>query len=139
MRAMYDADIDFLEVMEEGHKSVGHHVSDALTIFVSERTLKPVGFVLEGATENFRELEDVPRNMRLAGLVRLVRGLLNCTQEELAEMMGIGFRSVQRMEAGEGNPTLNSIQSLVDVAPGEIDFSILLIHQKKVGPDGKRF
>lgn len=130
MITMYDSDIDMLEVGEEGYKTVGKNVSDALTLFYTEDG-DLVGFLLDNASENFRELDLVPRRMQLAGLVRLARGLLGCSQKELAEILDIGHRSVQRLEAGEGNPTLDSLQALVEAAPAKIDFSVLLVKQRQ--------
>ena len=127
MRAMYDADIDLLEVMDGTYKTVGMHVSDTLTVFYRKKDRKLIGFALEAASRHMRELENMPQHMLLAGLVRLVRGVLNDTQKQFADRVGTTERTIQRLETGDGaNPTLETLNSLVGVTPATIGWAILL-------------
>lgn len=41
--------------------------------------------------------------------------MLKVTQETLAELSGVGLRTLKQLESGKGNPTLNTIQKLADV------------------------
>lgn len=63
---IYDADIDYLEVNLVGRIAYGSHVSDALTIFRCEGTDEVTGFALDGASENGKELEQLPEALREA-------------------------------------------------------------------------
>lgn len=127
MKATYDEDIDYLEVMAaDGRKAVGVQRSDALTLFFTEDKRELAGFGLEGATERQSELDVVPNKMRLAGLLRMARGLMHLTQEELAAKIDIGGRTLQRIEAGDGNLTFDSLVRLAAVAPKTLDFSLVL-------------
>ncbi len=43
------------------------------------------------------------------------REVLNVTQETLAELSGVGLRTLKQFESGKGNPTLLTLQKLADV------------------------
>ena len=134
MKAIYDEDIDYLEVMAaDGRKALGERRSDALTLFFAEKSHELVGFALEGATSRLAELDAVSNKMRLAGLVRLARGLMHLTQEELAAKINIGGRTLQRIESGEGNLTFDNMVSLAKIAPKAVDFSLVLKQTRERG------
>jgi len=40
---------------------------------------------------------------------------LNVTQESLAELSGVGLRTLKQFESGKGNPTLLTLQKISDV------------------------
>jgi transcriptional regulator with XRE-family HTH domain len=42
------------------------------------------------------------------------RHTLNVTQEQLAEISGVGLRTLKQFESGKGNPTLTTIYKLAD-------------------------
>ncbi len=48
------------------------------------------------------------------------RTSLRVTQETLAEMSGVGLRTLKQIESGSGNPTLATLQRLADVLGMEI-------------------
>ena len=52
------------------------------------------------------------------------RAALRVTQEELAEMSGVGLRTLKQIESGKGNPTLATFQKLADVLGMEITLRI---------------
>lgn len=52
------------------------------------------------------------------------RAALRVTQEELAEMSGVGLRTLKQIESGKGNPTLSTLQKLADVLGMEITLRI---------------
>ena len=49
---------------------------------------------------------------------------LQVTQETLAEMSGIGLRTLKQFESGKGNPTLLTLQKLADVLGLEISLKV---------------
>jgi transcriptional regulator with XRE-family HTH domain len=48
------------------------------------------------------------------------REMLNVTQEALAELSGVGLRTLKQFESGKGNPTLHTLQKLSDVLGMEV-------------------
>ena len=47
--------------------------------------------------------------------IRSRRKFLKITQEELAEIAGVGVNTLIKLERGEGNPTLSVIRKVLDV------------------------
>ena len=43
------------------------------------------------------------------------REILKITQESLADLSGVGLRTIKQLEAGKGNPTFNTLQEIADV------------------------
>lgn len=61
--------------------------------------------------------------MHFSGLIKTVkerREALQVTQETLAELSGIGLRTLKQFESGKGNPKLSTIQKLADVLGMEL-------------------
>jgi len=52
------------------------------------------------------------------------RAVLGVTQEELAEMSGVGLRTLKQIESGKGNPTLSTLKRLVEVLGLEISLRV---------------
>lgn len=48
------------------------------------------------------------------------REVMQVTQETLAELSGVGLRTLKQFESGKGNPTLQTLQKLVDVLGMEV-------------------
>lgn len=48
------------------------------------------------------------------------RETLQVTQEELAELSGVGLRTLKQLESGKGNPTLLTLHKIADVLGMEI-------------------
>ncbi|OGS69057.1 MAG: transcriptional regulator [Flavobacteria bacterium RIFCSPLOWO2_12_FULL_35_11] len=48
------------------------------------------------------------------------REVLRVTQETLAELSGVGLRTLKQFESGKGNPTLRTLQKLTDVLGMEV-------------------
>ena len=46
--------------------------------------------------------------------------MLQVTQEALAELSGVGLRTLKQFESGKGNPTLLTVQKLADVLGMEV-------------------
>ena len=45
---------------------------------------------------------------------------LNVTQETLAELSGVGLRTLKQFESGKGNPTIETITKLADALGLEV-------------------
>ena len=43
------------------------------------------------------------------------RETLKISQETLAELSGVGLRTLKQFESGKGNPTIKTLQKIVDV------------------------
>jgi hypothetical protein len=73
-----------------------------------------VGFILEIASEHLDCLEYVTRDMRISGIFKMLRVLKNKNQEEFAAENDLGLRTLQRLESGEGNPTIGNLSVVAD-------------------------
>ena len=58
------------------------------------------------------------------------REMLRVTQENLAQLSGVGLRTLKQFESGKGNPTLATLQKLADVLGME-----LILKVKKLPPE----
>ena len=52
------------------------------------------------------------------------REALQITQETLAELSGVGLRTLKQFESGKGNPTLLTLQKISDVLGMEVCLKI---------------
>lgn len=50
----------------------------------------------------------------LVATLKKRRKMLNITQDQLAELSGVGLRSLKEIESGKGNPTLATMHKLID-------------------------
>ncbi|WHF52537.1 helix-turn-helix transcriptional regulator [Chryseobacterium gotjawalense] len=57
------------------------------------------------------------------------RKILNVTQETLAEISGVGLRTLKQLESGKGNPTLETLQKICDALGLEIKLEIKNMNQ----------
>lgn len=48
------------------------------------------------------------------------REILKITQESLADLSGVGLRTIKHLEGGKGNPTFNTLQEIADVLGMEL-------------------
>ncbi len=60
----------------------------------------------------------------LANIIRDRREVLKITQEHLAELSGIGLRTLKSIETGKGNPTLDTIMKIIEILGLEINISV---------------
>ncbi|MBS1663696.1 MAG: helix-turn-helix transcriptional regulator [Bacteroidetes bacterium] len=56
--------------------------------------------------------------------VKSRRESLKVTQETLAELSGVGLRTLKQFESGKGNPTLKTLQKLGETLGLEISISV---------------
>ncbi len=59
------------------------------------------------------------------------RKIMQITQETLAELSGVGLRTLKQFESGKGNPTLLTIHKLANVLGMEICLKIKDISTNK--------
>lgn len=52
------------------------------------------------------------------------RRVLNVTQETLAQISGVGLRTLKQFESGKGNPTLETLHKLCDALGLEINLGV---------------
>jgi len=52
------------------------------------------------------------------------RESLQVTQEMLAELSGVGLRTLKQFESGKGNPTLLTLKKLTDVLGLQVSLTI---------------
>jgi transcriptional regulator with XRE-family HTH domain len=56
--------------------------------------------------------------------IKARREALQVTQEHLAELSGVGLRTLKQFESGKGNPTLVTLQKLADVLGMEVSLKL---------------
>ena len=52
------------------------------------------------------------------------REALQVTQETVAELSGVGLRTLKQFESGKGNPTLLTLQKIADVLGLELSLTV---------------
>lgn len=55
------------------------------------------------------------------------RKVLDITQESLADISGVGLRTLKQFESGKGNPTLQTLQKLCDALGLEMKLDVKTI------------
>src|SRR5262249_20597733 len=106
-------------------------LDDRVMVFKSEKDDKIVGYSFEEASRRLFENDLLSPSVRLAALLKIVRTKKGLTQEQAAEKIGdFTFRHYQRLESGEENPTLSTIESIMGAFP-DTDFSLILKHPHK--------
>ena len=68
---------------------------------------------------------------KLADTIKARRASLQVTQEQLAEVCGVGLRTLKQFESGKGNPTISTLQKIADALGLEVCLSIKNISQTK--------
>lgn len=49
---------------------------------------------------------------------------LRVTQEQLSELAAVSLRTIKELDAGEGNPTVNTLMKLADVLGMELKLEV---------------
>lgn len=57
-------------------------------------------------------------------MIKERREMLRLTQESLADIAGVGLRTVKEFERGKGNPTLLTVYKLADVLGLELSLKV---------------
>ena len=63
--------------------------------------------------------------------IKARREVLQVTQETVAELSGVGLRTLKQFESGKGNPTLLTLQKIADVLGMEVSLTIKNITANK--------
>ena len=69
--------------------------------------------------------------LELRNKIKELRNSLDVTQERLAELSGVGLRTLKQGVSGKGNPTLNTLQKLADVLGLQISLKIKDVNPNK--------
>jgi transcriptional regulator with XRE-family HTH domain len=82
-------------------------------------------FLLENII-NFDKIRNIfPMNIQKIGkIIQERRDYLNLTQKDVAEMAGITFKSISEIELGIRNPSINTLNRILDVLGLELSVQI---------------
>jgi len=72
--------------------------------------------------------------MHFSELIKTIkerREALQVTQEGLAELSGVGLRTLKQFESGKGNPTLSTLHKISDVLGMEVCLKIKNVSRTK--------
>lgn len=64
------------------------------------------------------------QTMELKEVMKLRREVLNLSQQDLSEMAGISLSTVKDIERGKGNPSLSTVDKILEVLGIEIEYKI---------------
>ena len=65
--------------------------------------------------------------MHFKSLIKAIkerRAMLRVTQETLADLSGVGLRTLKQFESGKGNPTVQTLSKIADALGMELTFQI---------------
>jgi transcriptional regulator with XRE-family HTH domain len=63
-------------------------------------------------------------NQQIGKIIQERRDYLNLTQKDVAEMAGITFKSISEIELGIRNPSINTLNKVLDVLGLELSVQI---------------
>ena len=67
----------------------------------------------------------------LVEMIKARREALQVNQETLAELSGVGLRTLKQLESGKGNPTLLTVQKITDVLGLELCLTLKDVTRNK--------
>jgi transcriptional regulator with XRE-family HTH domain len=62
--------------------------------------------------------------MEIHQIIKQRRSLLGITQQDLADISGIGLRTIKQIETGKGNPAFNTLRKIAGVLGMEVVLQI---------------
>lgn len=62
--------------------------------------------------------------MGLAQVIKSRRKTLDISQQDLAEMAGIGLATIKNIERGKGNPSIGTVSKIMGVLGMEIEYKV---------------
>ena len=68
---------------------------------------------------------------KLIHIIKKRREALKVTQETLADISGVGLRTLKAFESGKGNPTVQTLAKLADALGLELTFKVKEISNNK--------
>lgn len=66
----------------------------------------------------------------LINAIKTRRDNLDVTQETLADLSGVGLRTLKKFESGKGNPTLETLNKLGNALGMELIFTVKDLNNK---------
>lgn len=72
----------------------------------------------------FEELKKMESVQKIGHLIQQRRDHMRITQQQLADMADIGINTLYKIETGQANPTLKSLQKITDILGMEITLQI---------------
>ena len=124
MKMYFDCDLDYLEVFFEMTENYAHQISDEISEFLAESDDRVVGYAFDNSSLVF-EFDEFTSSQKLAVLLFVSRKHFALTQIQMADKLELDIRQYQRLESGENNTTLKSIDQVRTHLP-DIDFSVIL-------------
>ncbi|MGA1464534.1 MAG: helix-turn-helix domain-containing protein [Balneolaceae bacterium] len=71
---------------------------------------------------------NIMHNTDLISTLKQRRETLEVTQEQLADISGVGLRTLKQLESGKGNPTLKTLLTLTDALGLTITLEVKNLH-----------
>ena len=62
--------------------------------------------------------------MHLSEIIKERRALLGITQQDLADISGVGLRTIKEIETNKGNPSISTLSKILDALGMELDLRI---------------
>jgi transcriptional regulator with XRE-family HTH domain len=62
--------------------------------------------------------------MEYCKIIKERRAILGITQQDLADISGVGLRTVKQIETGKGNPAIHTLQKIAGVLGMELILQI---------------
>ena len=62
--------------------------------------------------------------MKIQEVMKLQRKALGITQQDLADMSEIAISTIKKIESGKGNPSLSTIEKIMDILGMEVKYEI---------------
>jgi Predicted transcriptional regulator with C-terminal CBS domains len=62
--------------------------------------------------------------MILTEVIKSRRKTLDISQQDLAEMAGIGLATIKNIERGKGNPSIGTVSKIMEVLGMEIEYKV---------------
>ena len=62
--------------------------------------------------------------MKIQEVMKLQRKALGITQQDLADMSEIAISTIKQIESGKGNPSLGTVEKIMEVLGMEIKFEV---------------
>lgn len=62
--------------------------------------------------------------MSIQEVMKERRKILGITQQDLAEMAEVGISTIKQIESGKGNPSLGTVEKIMEVLGMEIKFEV---------------
>ncbi|MDR2916903.1 MAG: helix-turn-helix domain-containing protein [Tannerella sp.] len=62
--------------------------------------------------------------MKILEVIKQRRVVLGITQQDLADFSGVGLRTIRQIEAGKGNPSIETLGKILEALGLEMDLKI---------------